>query len=482
MEHKFYINRLSAYADGELDQALSEKIRAHLEDCAECKEAYSNIVRMQEAIGTIKEIEKTEEFDHNFKTALLEEKEKNQKATIVEKKLDSIIINLGKLTWSQSPIKIASTLVAATLMLAVGLNMFISRPKDFACTVIASRGLAQVYNNADKKWMTVSPGMSINSKDIIKLAGLAQVDISSKNLFKVRLKQNSEVEFIDLAKNLNSKTDIKVKRGKILVRTSPKFKGSMLNIITPSSKTEVLGTALMVDVAPRTNTTWVGVLKGVVAVKGLGIAKDKAHLNRVLVKEGHKTSVKPGQVPSLPEIFSDKEWQMMDEMYRVGDLPQVSLLIGATSNRVEKLLAPCMLFIYDEHPRKIPEEIEDIMNDIRIAVEKNDIELHRKAADRLHKFIIRYPNKLYDVQFLMFLGGYNYFIKDYDKSIELFNNAIDGYPDSKLQSLAICAKAYIYEKALKDPKKAKRLYQDILDFYPTTPDALYAKEALARLK
>jgi len=479
MKHQFFIDRLSSYVDGQLSAEESLKLKEHIASCEECKKSYNNIVKMQKVLNMVGDEERSEAFDLKLESALLDRKDQ---INLGRRKTDKILVDLGKIAWSRHSLKAASALVAATIMFAVGLNIFISRPKGFAYTVVASRGLVQVYSNAQSKWLSAAPGMVIDSKDTIKLAGLAQADIVSKRLCKIRLKQNSEAEFIQLAKNFDSTTSINIKRGKALIKTVPGFKGSKLNIITPSAKTEVLGTALMVGVSPDTKATWVGVLKGVVAVEGLGISANKEHLNRVLVKEGHKTSVKPGQVPSLPEIFSDKEWEMMDEMYRIGDLPQVALLIGTDSNRVEELLAPCMLFVYDEPPRKLPEEIEDIILSIKEAVDNDNMELHKQTADRLHNFIIRHPNKLYDVQFLLFLGAYYYFIEDYNKSIELFNKVIDGYPDSKLQSLAICAKAFIYEKTLKDIKKARQLYQDILDFYSNTPEADYAKKALARLK
>jgi len=482
MNHSYYFDRLSAYADGQLDKDVREKVLVHLRGCAECKKAYDDIVRMQEVLKMVGDEERSEVFDLKLESALLRQKNQKKNKNAPRRRVEDIAENLGKIAWSRHSLKAASALVAATIMFAVGLNIFVSRPKGFAYTVVASRGLVQVYSSAQSKWLSATPGMVINSNDTIKLAGLAQADIVSKRLCKIRLKQNSEVEFMQLAKNFDSTTSINIKRGKALIKTVPGFKGSKLNIITPSAKTEVLGTALMVGVSPDTRATWVGVLKGVVAVEGLGISPNKEHLNRVLVKEGHKTSVKPGQVPSLPEIFSDKEWEMMDEMYRIGDLPQVALLIGTDSKRVEELLAPCMLFVYDEPPRKLPEEIEDIILNIKEAVDKNNMDLHKQAADRLHDFVVKHPNKLYDVQFLLFLGAYYHFIEDHNKSIELFNNVIDGYPDSKLQSLAICAKAFIYEKTLKDTKKARQSYQDILDFYSNTPEADYAKNALSRLK
>jgi len=391
------------------------------------------------------------------------------------------LTGVGEYIFSRNALKAASALATVCILLTIGLRFFYFGPRDFQPMVVATRGPVEIYSSARERWVPAKPGITINKNDSIRLASLAQVDLASKKLYKIRIKQNSEVDFIRLAKSYDDLTDISVKKGKIMLKTTPGFKGSSINITTPASKTEVLGTALMVDVSPVSGNTWVGVLKGRVAVEGLGISLDKKHLNRVLVEEGKKTLIRPGDVPTVPEIFSDREWQMMDEMYRIGDLPQVAIMVGTDSQRVERLLAPAMLFFYDDKPRTLPKEFEKIVLDIEKAVVEKDMKLHKESADRLNSLVKRYPNPKYDVQFLLFLGGYYYFLDDYKSSTELFNTLIDGYPDSTLISLAICAKAVIYDRNLLNPNKAKQLYQDILDFYPNSPEADYAKDALKRL-
>jgi hypothetical protein len=377
----------------------------------------------------------------------------------------------------------ALALVAASLLVLFSAVWFYNvRIQGFTPIIVASRGDVQIYHQKQDRWVTAQPGARIYADDSIRLGKYAQVDIDIRNLYEMRIKQNSEVSFERLARNYNSGTDITVNAGKIMVDTKERFKGSTMKITTPASKTTVLGTTFMIDVNPiQAGTTWVGVLKGKVMVEGIEVPRDKLGLNKVIVEEGKGTYVRPGEVPTIPEIFSDKEWEAMDELYRIGDLPQVALLIGTGPDRVEELMQPCMIYIYDARPRKLSPEFDTVVKDIKEAVRRNDLALHRKAARKFKLVVEKYPDPKYNVQFYLFLGAYNFFLRDYQQSLNLFNRIIDDFSDSKLVSLAMCAKAYVYEKGLKQKEKARDIYNKILTYYPYTPEAKYAEKALERM-
>jgi len=50
MDHSYYRDKVSAYADGALESQERELIRRHLEDCAECRTLLQNLFRLSEAI------------------------------------------------------------------------------------------------------------------------------------------------------------------------------------------------------------------------------------------------------------------------------------------------------------------------------------------------------------------------------------------------------------------------------------------------
>jgi predicted anti-sigma-YlaC factor YlaD len=52
---------ISGYLDGELTQAVDQKVRIHLENCAYCQEIYDELQTMREAAMTTKFVEPTDD-------------------------------------------------------------------------------------------------------------------------------------------------------------------------------------------------------------------------------------------------------------------------------------------------------------------------------------------------------------------------------------------------------------------------------------
>jgi len=482
MIHRYIVKKISTYADGRLSKEEADKIKQHLDKCPECVAFYEDVLLGKQLTGVVEIEKRSRELDKKMFATISKEMEREKNLPPDKRRIEELLDSIGEYIWSNLTLKKRLAVAAvATFAICTGvfLNVYFS---GFKPLLIAKRGDVKIFRQLQDKWISARPGMEIRNGDVVKLGRYAQIDIEAKKLFDMRIKQNSEVRFTKLAKNYGSKMNISVKAGSIMVNTKPKFKGSFMKIVTTTARATVLGTAFIIDVNPlEGGTTLLGVARGKVLVEGIGVPDDKKFINRVIVEEGYKTYIRPGEPPTIPEIFSDREWETMDELYRIGDLPQVALLIGLGPDRVEELMQPCILYIYDKKPRKLSREFDDVVNLIKIAVRKDDMTMHRKAAKRLKYLVRKYPNLLYDVQFYLFLGAYNYFLKDYEEAINSFNKIMDDFPDSKLLSLALCAKAFVYERGKKDKKEAKRIYRYILSFYPNTPEAEYAKNILKKL-
>lgn len=473
MRHKYFIERLAAYADKRTEESESLKIKAHLLSCKECSAIFNDMLLAKRFLNVTDQQEIPADVNMAVKEAIAQEKVKqaNNPLNLINEKIKVI----GELIWSGTVLRKSMAFATVAALAFVGFGLYRIHASQLTSIVVASRGPVQVFSKSKNKWMPAKSGLRISSKDIVQTGQYGQLDIESNKLFEFRIKQNSKVRFERLAKNIYSNTTIAVERGKIMINTNDSFKGSSMKVVTKASCATVIGTSFVVGVNPlQENTTWVGVLKGNVSVVGLGVSDALKDYNKVMVKAGEKTVIRPGEVPTIPEIFSDKEWLAMDELYRIGDIPQVSLLISANPNRVEELMRPCMLYIYDKEPRTLSEEFDKVILQIKKAVDESDMMLHKKNAKRLAVLIKKYPSSKYTTQFYLFLSAYSYYIDDYKSGLNALNTIIDDYNDSSLVSLAICAKAYIYENGLKDINSADILYKKIIAFYPNTPEAEYA--------
>jgi tetratricopeptide (TPR) repeat protein len=481
MRHSYFAKNICLYIDKYLDKEGSDKVKQHIEECTECAELYRKIIKAKKLTELNLMHKRPEELDTMLEKVISSNIKISTEAGVSRFKIEEVLSRVGMYVWPNNELKKGLLIAATIFIIAIAYNMFGVKYNGITPIVIASRGPAQILRSSDLKWDPIAPGTKIHEGDIVKLEAYAQVDLKSNNLFNMRIKQNSRVHFIKLAKNYNSKMEFNINQGTAMFAAKPRFKGSAMKIATPSARVSVLGTAFTVDVNPVTQgATWVYVLSGQVMVEGIEVSSQDSDYNNVIVNAGRKTLVKPGDVPTIPEIFSDKEWNAMDELYRIGDLPQVALLMGSGADRVEELMRPCMLYIYDAKPRKLSHEFDDAVRLISEANKTNNLELHQDAADKLGLLVAQYPNPIYDVQFRLFLGAYNFFLKNYDESIFMFDKIIHDIQHSSLVSLAMCAKAFVYEKGLNNYKDAHIIYSNILDYYPDTPDAEYAEKALKK--
>jgi TolA-binding protein len=71
--------------------------------------------------------------------------------------------------------------------------------------------------------------------------------------------------------------------------------------------------------------------------------------------------------------------------------------------------------------------------------------------------------------------------KNYAKAIEGYRKVLDEFPDGDLAPKAAYAIGYVYDVHLGDAEKAKEAYELVLNRYPETQQAQYAREALERI-
>ena len=464
---------LSRYIDGACTQEEKERIELHLKECQECKQTLARLNLLKASLSSIAPVKESESFDFVFNQKLKERSEERVSVSLNEV-LGKAISRIRDAFVPKVPVLVRAVVV---LVLAVavfgGYNYYIYSRLPFIETI---SGTVKVYRTPAARYIIARPNMRLREGYRIETAQDAVVDILSRNKYAARIKEDSDIVIakLDVRKG-NHFTKFDITSGKLMVNTTEAFKGSNMSIQTLACEAKVVGTAFTIDVyKPSGGATWLGVLQGKVKVTSQGAD--------VYVNAGQKTQVEPGSLPDIPTLLSDNEWKLMQELYQLGEKPQVVLLVSMRANRVEELLKPAPLYISDTTPRTIPTELEAIIRIINRAIEDNDIEAHRFAIGRLERLLKKHPNPKYNPQFLMFIGSYCYYIGNYEKAIDTFNKVVNEYPDYSLSSLAQCAIATIYQNNLRDKKKATAGFEELLENFPDSIDTVRARKFFKNLK
>ena len=97
----------------------------------------------------------------------------------------------------------------------------------------------------------------------------------------------------------------------------------------------------------------------------------------------------------------------------------------------------------------------------------------------LRSMLKQYPNPRYNIEILMFIASHFYYAHDYKSSLKILEEVRIQYPDSEFASLAQCSMASIYQNDLRDIDRAKVIYNQLISAYPSSADAIRAKEILS---
>ncbi len=453
MTCKVNFKDLSRYIDGAQDMRQKERIESHLKICPDCAKALEGLSLLKQSLSEMPVVKESQDFDFAFNQKLNERLQK-----------EAPVWQIKDIFMPRVPILVR---VAALLILSISVtlgsyNYYIYNQLPFVETV---SGNARLYKADSPNWIALAPNARLKENDRIESAQGTIINIISRGKYAARIKEASDIKIAKLdARHKNHFTEFDIKYGKLLVNTKETFKGSTMALKSPSCQAKVVGTAFAIDVdKPSSGNTWLGVLEGRVRVTSQG--------EDVYVDAGQKTEVKFGNVPDMPTLLSDDEWNFIQELYQLGEKPQVVLLVSTGETRVDELLKPAPLYILDASPRTIPRELEAIINIINKAIERNDIETHKFAIERFQALIQKHPNPKYNPQFIMFIGSYYYYIGDYEKAVESFDRVVSEYPDYVLSSLAQRAVAEICKNNLKDKNRADEAVKKLLQKYPDSVDS-----------
>ena len=126
------------------------------------------------------------------------------------------------------------------------------------------------------------------------------------------------------------------------------------------------------------------------------------------------------------------------------------------------------LFACGGNGRKLT--VED-MRDAQATLFNADGTLNEKKAPKVAKKYCRYveqnPNDTASVKWLFHAMEINVMLKDADKSVELCDQLLQQYPQSKWAPMSlILLGSYVYEDMLNDTAQAHAAYQKLIDEYP----------------
>jgi len=386
-------------------------------------------------------------------------------------------------------IRLAPVLVKAIASIVLALAIGLASSRYFTLVspaVIAAQGKVQIYDRQAMAWTDAGPSLELKKGDIIRTAKAAKLKIEVPGFYLMMLKENSEIEVSSLMRRgIGGTAAFRLKRGRALIDIKKKLRLSRFKVRTPAAETKALGTKFVVDVTKKNkkDKTWVGVLDGEVEVTSTYLHPEYAGVDKtVVVKAGEKTEVISGLAPVFPERLLQRDWQIIQDLYQLGQIPQVSLLISTGKNRTRELLRPCPIYIQDKEPRTIPQELEEAVALVNEAVKAKDEQKHLEAIRKLEQIVTHYPDRRYNAQFLLFIGAYYNYIDYYEDAINSFQEVVDKYSNSTLASLAQAAIAIIYEEGLHDYKKAREAYNKVLYYYPDSPEVFIAEQALEAKK
>jgi len=444
---------LSRYIDGRLSADETRLVEEHLSGCPDCSRELQALREARELIRSKERLSPPPDMDFSFSK------------------------RLGDLNQAWHPMSspYARPLAAAVVLVCCAAFLYLTAP---LAVVSNPQGTVKVYLAKKNEWIMMEGSCRVGRRDIVKTFQGSQVDIAMPRVCSIRLKSNTEVSVGQLGSRITG-SDIRysVTKGKILVfHRQGAFARNPFRIETPHAVNTALGTDFMVSVIPAAQKTWVGVLDGSVTVKSLA-----SPIAGVTVRAGQKTEVYAGRLPESPTALMDEEWNEIQELYQIGEKPQVALLISTGEHRARELLRPCPLFISDNKDSPIPALLKETVGVFNQAIREKSAEKHLEAIGRFEDIVATFPDKKYDPQFLLFIGAYYYYLGRYEDAIDSFEKVASGYPDSPFASLAYAVMGIVYEEKLNDPPKALSAYQTILSKYPESPETAEARLGISRI-
>jgi len=200
-------------------------------------------------------------------------------------------------------------------------------------------GKVEVYSSQDAAWRSANRGDTLRAGDKIRTSDGGEIDIRVPDLFRLRVKENTEAEVSRpklLERSLRYR--LHILRGNLLGSTQKQFEGQQLDVSTPVLVAAVRGTSFQIEVRPEVEESAVRVLQGSATVQSIRARKS------VVVRALEMTKVKGGEAPIAPVRVSWKEWNNLKEAY---ELIQKSVAQEARQLDLSKHAGSLFQYVFD---------------------------------------------------------------------------------------------------------------------------------------
>jgi tol-pal system protein YbgF len=126
-------------------------------------------------------------------------------------------------------------------------------------------------------------------------------------------------------------------------------------------------------------------------------------------------------------------------------------------------------------------EPESVRKEYEEALRLLDRKDYRLAISRLREFVKRYPNSEFADNAQYWIGECYYALKEYDQAILEFDAVRRKYPKGDKVPAALLKQGFAFAE-LGDRVDARLLLQELIERYPSSPEAAKAKEKLRSLQ
>ncbi len=267
---------------------------------------------------------------------------------------------------------------------------------------------------------------------------------------------------------------LNVMRGEVLARTQDKFWGSRLLVRTPSASATVKGTAFSVKVEPEQDATVLKVLAGSVFFS--------PHLGKIgrNIHSGQSSRIQGEGLPRPASDLSPEERKALLETYRIGDDPAAALVIGGGPERTEELLRPALFYLTVRPHAEMHLFIRKQVAAINAAILEGNLAAAAKEVRELETSLGTVQDPKLAVPLRLFAGACDVRLGHVLRGRVHFRWVADRHPQHPLASVALAALGWTAEEDLRNPELAQAAYQRVSAQYPSSPEAVLAREFLRR--
>lgn len=298
---------LSEAADGECQPSKQAAVDLHLAECADCAETVAKIKDSKRAFQTLPQIQLSENFDAEFKSALLLARQEKKTNTKPKKVLTAD----PRFSFSFLP-KLAPVAAVLILSVTMALGVYSLLSPGSGIYLASLEGDVQWKRSSKTDWMKVTKKVQLIDGDKIRTGPGAKAFISAGKLYRAEVLPDSEVHAVDLASSIKE-GDIRigVSKGGILVKTGRRFPGNQMVVRGPSGEAKVVGTVFMMQALPS-GSTRLSVSEGKVDFDGKRIEGEEGQPLRV--DRFESSEVVEGGTPRRSRPLSVEAFQALGEI------------------------------------------------------------------------------------------------------------------------------------------------------------------------